>query len=136
MGGFSKGINPFFDPFFTLKRRDAMNLTANYRCEEQVTHMNYFPQAELFSLYFKDGSEMEFTDCDMSEILCFVRNAIKCDLSQYLEAGNTLQPHQKRSLLEAAEYLKVVCSDDEPNNVVELSSWERRLLHKLFTQTN
>ena len=98
-----------------------MKLTANYRCEEQVTHMNYFPQAEIFSLYFKDGSEMEFTDCDMSEILCFVRNAIKCDLKQYLEQGNTLPPHQKRSLLEAADYIKEVCSDAD-ENVVELSS--------------
>lgn len=98
-----------------------MQLTANYRCEEQVTHINYYPPAEIFSLYFKDGTEIEFTDCDMSEILCFVRNAIKCDLKQYLESGSTLQPHQKRSLLEAADYIKEVCSDAE-NNVVELSS--------------
>ena len=112
-----------------------MQLTANYRCEEQVTHINYYPPAEILSLYFKDGTEIEFTDCDMSEILCFVRNAIKCDLKQHLDAGNTLPPHQKRSLLEAADYIKEVCSDTE-DNVVELSSWERRLLHKLFTKTN
>ena len=98
-----------------------MQLTANYRCEEEVTHINYIPQAELLSLYFKDGTEIEFTDCDMSEILCFVRNAVKCDLKQHLEAGNTLQPHQKRSLLEAADYIKEVCSDAD-ENVVELSS--------------
>ena len=98
-----------------------MNFTANYRCEEQVTHINYYPPAEMLSLYFKDGSEMEFTDCEFSEILCFVRNAIKCDLKQYLDAGNTVPAHQKRSLLEAAKYIQEVCSDAD-GNVVELSS--------------
>ena len=112
-----------------------MQLQANYKVDEQVTHINYYPPAEILSLYFKDGTEIEFTECDFSEILCFVRNAIKCDLKQHLEAGATLPAHQKRSLLEAADYIKEVCSDAE-QNVVELSSWERRLLHKLFTQTN
>ena len=112
-----------------------MQLQANYKVDEQVTHINYYPPAEILCLYFKDGTEMEFTDCDFSEIVCFVRNAIKCDLKQYLESGSMLTNDWKRSLLEAADYIKEVCSD-EPNNVVELSSWGRRLLHKLFTQTN
>ena len=98
-----------------------MQIATNYKVDEQVTHINYFPPSENLTLWFKDGSEIEFTDCDMSEILCFVRNAIKCDLKQYLELGNTLPPHQKRSLLEAADYIKEVCSDAE-QNVVELSS--------------
>ena len=75
-------------------------------------------------------------EADSAFLMC--RNLMCCKANIFGEIGtgqHTLR-HAEEMRDQLDTFIKANTKDAESNNVVELSSWERRLLHKLFTKTN
>ena len=111
------------------------------RIEYHISDANCFWSScdDSINVYDPDNEDMiVITGIDADSAFLMCRNLMCCKANIFGEIGTG--QHAVRYAEEMREqldtFIKANTKDAESNNVVELSSWERRLLHKLFTQTN